>query len=356
MSNPRPIFISFNTAQQAEFIRRLALYLRAGIPITRALIFIIADTKSTTTRYLLSSLERTITSGLPLSRALAVFPKHFDTFSVGFINAGEASGTLAETLERLAIYLQKRSSLRKKIMGALAYPALIFCGTVGIALFLTLYIFPKIVPVLKGFHTALPLTTRILIALNTAIAQKGLLMCCVFGMIVCAMLFSLRFSRVQKVYEQIFLHIPLFSKLFQYYAIATFSRTLSLQLKGGVRILTALALVRTAIPGITFSQAVRDMEERIAHGERLSVVLRAHKRLFPTVVSQMIAAGEATGTLSANLESLADLYEEYLDEFVRNLTILIEPILMICMGFVVGFIALAIITPIYAITQNLNTH
>jgi type IV pilus assembly protein PilC len=343
-----PIFIRLTVKQQALFAKH------SGIPISRALIYIRKDASSPSVAYIMRSLQRSVSEGLPLSKGMMEFPQCFSSFSVGFIQAGEFSGKLSNTLVQLATLLTKKQAVRSKIYSALTYPALIFVATIGISLFLTLVIFPKIVPVLKGFKTTLPLPTRILIWLNAFLGKHWIVVLISILVLIVGIVVSLRISRIRAFYEKFFLTLPIFSQIFTYYAITTFCRTIALQLESGIGILPALALVRTALPGSIYPKTVLKIEEEIVQGRSLSIVLSLHKKLFPTLVCQMIAAGEATGTLSENLESLATLYEEQLDELTKNLTVLIEPVLMVCMGLLVGFVALAIITPIYSVTQNLS--
>jgi type II secretory pathway component PulF len=341
-------------SEKILFFRRLALYLNSGVPIVQAISFIITDSKLTSTKQTLLTIERTISSGLPLSAGLSKFPKHFDAFCIGFVYIGEISGNLSETLERLAIALHKREALRRKVLSALAYPGLIFFGTICITVFLTFFIFPKILPVLRSFRTTLPVTTQVLIFLNDFIKRSWIEVVLVVCLMSAAAVFGMKFKKIIRRVERLSFRIPLFSDLLTFYVMAIFSRTLSLQLRGGVRILPALELVRITVPGICYAEAIVTIEHTITQGQRFSLALRQLPDLFPSIVYQMIGAGEETGTLNENLEALADLYEENLEELAKVLTTLIEPVLLVCMGFAVGFVALAIITPIYALTQNLS--
>jgi type IV pilus assembly protein PilC len=354
MKDSQPFFLHIRTEQKALFCKRLSLYLHAGIPIAQGLHFLSEDANSPSVLYIARKLEEHLRDGFPLSQGMMLFPKQFDAFTVGFVRAGESSGRLSETLERLSDSLRKQAILKQKILSALAYPALIFFGTIIITLFLTLFIFPKILPVLQGFKTPLPFSTRLLLGINKALTRYwGILL---FGVtIVAGGFFALmRVGRVRILFEELLIRIPIFSLLFQNYAISIFSRTLALQLEGGIRIVTALELTHAAVPGALYKKAITEVRESIMQGQRFSLALKAHKKLFPPLVCQMIAAGETTGTLSKNLQALAEMYESDLDTVAKNLTVLIEPVLMVCMGCVVGFIALAIITPIYAVTQNLS--
>jgi type II secretory pathway component PulF len=342
------------TPEKILFFRRLALYLNSGVSIIQALSFIAADAKQIKIKQILLAIEHTVAAGLPLSAGLSKFPKQFDAFSVGFVYMGEISGNLSESLERLSIATHRRDSLRKKILGALAYPALILFGTVCITLFLICFIFPKIIPILKSFKTPLPITTQILISLTDFLKHAWPELFLALIAIISLGILSVRFVKIRRGIERVTFHIPIFADLFQYYALAVFLRTLSLQLRGGVRILPALELVRVTMPGVSYMEAIIVIENQITQGHRFSSALQHMPALFPSVIYQMIGAGETTGTLVENLETLANMYEENLDELSKALTVLIEPVLMIVMGLIVGFVALAIITPIYALTQNLS--
>jgi type IV pilus assembly protein PilC len=225
-----------------------------------------------------------------------------------------------------------------------------------ITVFLTFFIFPKILPIVQGLKTQLPFSTKLLLKITTVVTRQWrfLLFFSLVGVSGC--IWITKIKQVRFFLEKILLQLPPFSLLYKKYAISIFSRTLLVQLERGVRIVTALDLTRTTVPGVLYKKSLNDICEKIKLGQKFSTALISEKTLFPPIVSQMIAAGETTGTLSKNLQTLADMYESDLDTLTKNLTVLIEPVLMICMGCVVGFIALAIITPIYAVTQNLNTN
>ncbi len=349
------LYARLSVTQQALFVRRLGLYLQAGVSLVSAFEFILEDAPDASVRRIFQKIERTISAGHSLSEGIALYPKIFNSFAIGFVRAGEVSGNLAESLERLAGYLNKHSILRSKLLGSLAYPTLVLGSTICIAGFLTLFIFPKIVPVLEGFRTKLPFSTRLLIWINTTVVHDGIWIFLGTLLLAIAAFISLRDARVRALVERGLLVIPIISGLRQSYYLATFARTLAIQLNSGIRILPALVLTKDAVSNSLYRNALIKIEKEIMEGQRFSIALRSHPRLFPPMVCQLISVGEATGTLSMNLFTIADFYEESLDEIAKNLTVLIEPILMIIMGFIVGFIALAIITPIYQVTQGLNT-
>jgi type IV pilus assembly protein PilC len=346
--------VRFGIRDQILLLRRLALYLRSGISLPVGLGFISEDTQNRSTQFVLKTIETTVATGAPLSKGFAKFPRQCSPFVIGFIQAGEIGGALPESLEHLANVLEKNSSLRKKIVSALIYPIVILISTISMAGFLTLFIFPKILPVLEGFHTRLPLATRLLMKIDTILTRNWILIgiiCLTLGTAFCI---SLRYSVLRYMYEKAFGYLPLFGTLYRYYALSTLLHVLGLLLRSGIHIIPALVLVRTVVPGTQYASALYIIQEDVSKGRRFSTALKRHQKLFPSLVAQMIAAGEDTGTLRQNLESLARMYEEELDDLTRNLTILIEPILMVGMGCMVGFVALAIITPIYQVTQNIT--
>jgi type IV pilus assembly protein PilC len=350
----RARLLRFGVMPQILLLKRLALYLHSGISLPRGLGFIAEDTRDRSALFILEHLESTVARGEPLSRGFSQFPKQFDPFITGFVEAGEASGALPETLERLAEILEKRRSLSKKIVSAFVYPIVILVGTISMATFLTLFIFPKILPVLQGFHTKLPFATRLLITVDSLLAHDWLEFGTVLALAIVGTIFGSRLRIVRYRYEQLLIRIPLLGTLYRDYALSTLLHVLALLLNGGIRIIPAIVLVRAIVPGIQYKDALLSIERDVAEGQRLSFALKKYSRLFPPIVTQMIAAGEATGTLRENLDSLAHIYEEELEDLTKNLTVLIEPALMLCMGLLVGFVALAIITPIYQVTQNLN--
>jgi type IV pilus assembly protein PilC len=341
-------------AQQLLFLKRLSLYLHAGVSVTLALSYLKDDAISRGAKQIYTELERTILQGLPLSRGLERYPRVFDTFTTGFIRIGEASGTLTETLERLSTHIQKRQSLRSKVMSALLYPCVVLAGTLGITLFLAVYIFPKLLPVLQGFHSTLPLPTRILIHIDSFIQHDWPWILGCVGLLLLAFVLCLHTPSCRRALEYFLLRVPIVGTLTQRYALVLFSRTLSIQLSGGIRILPSLALARSALPGQLYAEAILQIEQSVASGLRLSDSFTGYPRLFPSTLCQLVHAGEMTGTLSENLAQAASMYEEELDELTRNFTVLIEPVLMVIMGCMVGGIALAIITPIYHLTQSLT--
>ena len=346
----------FTTQEQIIFAKRLGMTLRSGMPIMEGLAILGSGTHSRSARHILESLAREVERGQPLSVGLERFPGIFGTFCVNVVRVGEASGTLHENLDYLAEELKKKQVLHRKVVGALIYPAIIVLATLGITLLLTVYIFPKILPIFRSVQAALPFSTRALIAISTFLSSWGWWLLLLGIMLAGAGVFCMRYPRFHLAVDRILLRIPLLGKLSLYYNVANTCRTLSLLLKSGAPIVSSTELVASGTTNLAYQRALTVVAERLMAGQRVAAGLAESPRLFPALMTQMVAVGEATGSLSNALAYLAQMYEEEIDDLTKNLTSLLEPVLMIGMGLVVGFIAIAIITPIYSVTQNLTPH
>lgn len=350
----RPPFMRFTTQDQAHFAKRLAMVLRSGIPIMEGLTMLSSQYQNRSSAYIYTQLIEQVSNGQTLSSSMQSFTNIFGDFSVNIVRVGETSGTLHENLDYLAEELKKKQALKKKVVGALVYPAVIVFATIGISLVLTMYIFPKITPIFQSFHSELPVTTRVLMSLSNFLIHSGIwallgaiTFCFAFGI-------SLRIKRFHLMMDNVLLKIPLFGALSQYYNIANVTRTLSLLLKSDVGIVTALSIVGDSTRNLAYRKAIRGVEKEVMKGQKISSVLLARMDLFPPMMAQMVVVGERTGNLADSLMYISNMYEEEVSDLTKNLTTMIEPVLMVVMGLVVGFIAISIITPIYDITQQLT--
>jgi type II secretory pathway component PulF len=220
-----------------------------------------------------------------------------------------------------------------------------------------MYIFPKIMPVFTSLHVTLPLSTRILVAINEYLRHYGLLT--FFLIIIVMVLFFIAQKSIPVL--QLFLHramlkIPIFGKLFRAYNLANFCRTAGLLLKSGVQLSDTMVMVSETTKNLAYRHAFERVAQSVIRGEPMSRQLSRDPALFPDMLSHMVTVGEATGSLSLTLLYLSEMYEEDVEELTKNLSNAIEPVLMLVMGVLVGFIAVSIISPIYEITRNLSPH
>ncbi len=352
----QPSFMHFPLQDRILFMKRLGMILRSGMPLMEGLHMLGDESRTRSGTYVYRSLIADVSNGQSLSTGMARFERHFGEFCVNIIRIGEASGTLRENLEYLAEEMKRKQVLKRKVIGALVYPAVIVVATVGIVVMLTVYIFPKIIPIFASVKATLPLSTRMLIVISSFLSAWGVVL--FFGIVALfvAIAFLMRLPRFHYWMDCILLRTPLLGALSRYYNLANISRTMALLLKSDVRIITSIDLVAASTRNLVYREELVAARERIVQGQKISVQFRQNPRLFPSMLAQMVAVGESTGNLSGTFEYISEMYEEEINELTKNLTTLLEPILMIVMGLIVGFIAVSIITPIYSITQNLNVH
>ncbi len=345
---------SFSERDKILFAARLSLFLRSGIPILPALTFIREDARTRLASTVFSAVTLAVTRGESLSGALTQFPRAFRAFDISLVRIGETTGRLHESLLYIGQTLAQAQALRAKVVGALIYPALILFATLGIVVFLIAYAFPKILPLFRGFESTLPLSTRLLIATSGFVTTYGLFL--VAGMIVLGMLwvYACRYPLVRLRRDHALLTLPVLGELLKAYELAALARVLSTLTKSGVGIVPALNLCTGMTRNSAYREALHRAEREVIAGKRLTDALSHTPALFPVLMTQVVGTGELTGSLSESLMMAAEMYESEVEERVRNITTLIEPVLMVGIGLVVGFIALSIITPIYRITQDLS--
>ena len=341
--------------EQTFFMKRLAFLIKANISILEGLHMVKEQTRSKSHARIVSKVIEDISNGQTLAKSLGKFPDVFGEFGVNLIKVGESSGTLSQNLEYLAEELRKRYTLRKKVTGAFIYPAIIAVATLGITGFLMLYLFPKIMPIFASLHAALPLSTRIVIAASTFLQQWWWLVLIVIALGTVAFFVALKHSRwFHLKFDQATLRLPGVGPMIKHYNLANMCRTLGLLLKSGITLSEALPLTADTTKNLAYRDDIRGLAEGINRGERLSTHLQKNSVLFPVILGQMVSVGEHSGNLSNTLIYLSELYDAEVEDFTKNISTLVEPVMMVVMGLLVGFIAISIITPIYGITQNLH--
>lgn len=342
--------------EQTFFVKRLSFLIKAGVPMMESLTMIRDQTRKKHHTTILDIVIKDISNGQYLSSSLAKFGNLFGDFAINIISFGESTGVLSENLEYLANELKKKNDLRKKVMGALIYPAVVTLATIGIVLFLMIYLFPKIIPVFTSLHITLPLSTRMVIFLSNFLIHHSLALLGVIILFV--VIFTIMFKKIKVFhfyFDKFIMKIPIIGEVIKNYNLANSTRTMGLLLKSGITLGETLLITTKVSGNLIYKKEFKVMANIVNRGERLSTHLATNRDLFPDVVTQIISVGERSGNLPNSLLYLSELYENEVDEFTKNIGSLIEPVLMIFMGILVGFIAISIITPIYSITQNLHS-
>ncbi len=345
-------FFGVSLQEQILFARHLSLMAKAGVSVLDSLQLLKKQTRSGAMISILDSASRGVAEGQFLSAALAPHKNAFGDLFLNIVKIGETSGTLPENLTYLAEELSKKSQLQSKIRGAMIYPAIIVIGVISIISFLVFFLFPKIIPVFKTLNVQLPLPTRILIAVaNFAQAYTISIALGILALIIIFWLI-LKIRRVKKFFHRFLLMIPIVGSLSRAVNMSSFCRTLSILLRSGSRIVESLGTSGNTLGNLIYRDKIIEAGEVVRKGGQLSEHLEQFPKLFSPMLSQMIFVGEKTGNLSETLQYLGGFYEEEIDNTTKNLSTTIEPILLIILGGIVGFVAIAVITPIYGITQG----
>jgi len=345
--------ISF--AEKLFLTKHLATMIKAGIPLGEALETLIDQDQSSSLKKVLQQVVAQVKNGKSLADALRMHPQVFDSFYVSLVAVGEESGTLEESLLFLAEQLGKDYALRQKVQGAMMYPALVFLATFIMGGFISLYILPQLVKFFDAFEFKLPLSTRILLWVANFMKDYGVLffVSLFILFILGGAVVNLKF--IKPLWHSFLLKVPLFGKLMAYSQLARFSRNLGILMKAGLPVQRSLEVTAVTLSNVKFSRHVAEMSETIGKGQNIYQILEKKQfGEFPKLVAKMIGVGEKTGNLDTTLLYLGDFYEEEIDNLSKNLSTILEPILLLGIGLIVGFVALAIISPIYELTGSIR--
>jgi type IV pilus assembly protein PilC len=314
------------------------------------------QTNDPTLRKILADVGERVESGESLSRSMQRHPRTFDNLFTGLVRAGEIGGVLEESLQRLSTFLEKEIELKRKVQTALTYPVLVVIAAVGIVLFLVTYIVPEFAKLFKDIGLKdedFPAATKFLIDLSAGLTTRWWMFAIGLAVIVVSyrLFVSTRFGR--RVVDRIRLYIPVFGPLHHKVCMTRFSRTMGTLLTSGVPILQAMETVAGTVGNTIMSDAVLDARARIREGDRIGDPLEA-SRLFPPMVVHMIGVGEESGSLDFMLQKIAEFYESEVEATLASLTAALEPILIVFLGFVVGFIVIAMFLPLVKVIESLS--
>jgi len=358
MSSPgifSKFFDRISVQERINFARHLSLVVKAGLPVFQGLKIIETQTDSPVLKRVVQSLIEDVNNGKFLADGLQKFEYLFGGFFINIVRVGETSGTLSKNLLYLADELRRSRELQSKVRSAMIYPMVILLATLAVAGFLTFYIFPKLIPVFAGMKVQLPITTRILLATLDFVKKDGLYALVGLGIFVVLIRFIIKkVEAVRYFFDWLLFYIPVVSNLTVSVNMVNFTRVLGLLLKSGVKIVEAIQITGSTFSNLAYQRALSEAGEEIRRGGQLGLFISKKKRRFPPLVAGMVQIGENTGNLEENLEYLAEYYDDEVDTKLHALTSLIEPIMLLFMGGLVGFVALSIITPIYSISQGIQ--
>lgn len=337
------------------FTKHLSVMLKSGIPLDQSIATLKDQTKNSTFKQILASVQADIENGQTLQKALSKHQPIFSSLYISLIGIGEKSGNLEDNLEYLSLQLKKSYDFNKKIQGAMLYPKLILVATFIMGMFLSIFVLPKLVDLFRSLDVKLPLSTKILLFVANIMKSYGVIIVAAFIGIGVLISFLLKTPFIKPKWHKLLLSLPYVGQLNQNIQLASFCRNMGIMLKSGLTITDALKTQFNATDNLVYKDYLGNLLKSMEKGKRLADEMEPKKYpLIPLIVPRMIDVGEKTGKLEDVLVYLGDFFEEDVDDTTKNLSNILEPVLLLVIGVVVAFVSLAIISPIYQLTGGIK--
>lgn len=337
-----------------NFTRNLSAMIKAGLALSRALGILERQTQNVKFKAIIGDLSAEISKGNSLSVGLGKFPKVFSSLFVSMVRAGEESGNLSDTLSVIGLQLEKSYTLRKKIKGAMIYPAIVISAMVIIGVLMLIYVVPTLVATFQELGGEMPASTRFIIFLSTVLSDHLFLFIIATAGVIASLVFARRTERGKRVIDAVILRLPVIAKIAKESNAARTTRTLSSLLSSGVDLVEALSITRDVMQNSYYKTVLEQAGVDVQKGKPLSSVFKGAENIYPILVGEMIEVGEETGKLSEMLLQVALFYEGEVDAATKDLSTIIEPLLMVLIGAGVGFFAVSMISPMYEVMNNIK--
>lgn len=344
-----------NTRDVSLFSRQFATIIQAGLPIVQSLSILEEQAEKQGLKVALRKIREDVETGLPLSEALAKHPGIFNKLYVYLVKAGEVSGNLDGILDRIASYQEKQQALKGKLKSAMTYPAVVLVIALGVTYFLLTTIVPQFGGILSDLGGELPFITQVLMGISGFLTNFWYVLPIIFGGIGFAIFSAYKTPQGRHVIDKILLSAPVVGNLVQKSSIASFANTFGLLLKSGVNIIESLEITKGTAGNIIIEDVLDETIEGVQRGEQITTTLKEHPHVFPPLVTSMIGIGEETGAVDDMLEKIASFFEREVDEAIDGLTAALEPMLIVFLGTIVGFIVAGMFLPMFAIIGELSS-
>ena len=342
-----------STSELAVTTRQFSTLVSSGLPLETSLVALYEQTDDQKLKEILSQVRSRVSEGSSLHVALEEHKNVFSDLYVSMVRAGEASGTLDVVLDRLADFLEKQQELTSKIRGAMIYPAIMFIVGLGVLVFMMTFVIPKVADIFEASNKALPFVTVVLIGASDFLRENFALIL-VFMAVV--LFFARRYVKTpsgKKVYDRLSLRVPVFGKMSSKVMISRFTRTLSTLLSSGIPLLESVKVSESVLGNSVYIENIKDVRAKVAEGAAFGSCL-GQTGIFPPLVVRMVSVGEEAGKMEDMLSKVADMYDTEVDGMLSTLTSLLEPVMILIMGVVMGFIVFAILLPVLNLTSVIN--
>ena len=336
------------------FMKNLGVMIKAGLPVSRCLRILSTQTPNPRFRQIIGDIGRMVENGTSLADSMTKHPSVFSPIFVNMVRVGEASGNLEQDLRYLAEQMQRDYDLLSKARGALTYPIIVMFALAAVGFLMFTFVLPKLTSTFKDLNVELPFMTRVVIGLVDVFANYGLWILAAVILLGIGFVYWRTTTAGKRILHKIVLYLPVVSGIVIKLNLARFTRVFASLIKSGMPIVESLEVSSHVVGNIYYQQTISESADKVKIGSPLSATFKKQPRLFSNLVVQMMEVGEESGTTDAVLTEVADFYEAEVDQTMKNLSSILEPVIMIFIGSAVGFLAVALISPIYNITQSIN--
>jgi type IV pilus assembly protein PilC len=347
------LFGKVKTTDKINFARNLGSMLEAGLSVSRALAVIEKQTRKKKFKGIINALTKKISEGNTLSSAMKEYPKVFTQLMISMVNAGEESGSLAQSLRVVAGQMDNNYKLTQKIKGAMMYPMIILGAMVIIGFFMLTYIVPTLSATFKELNADLPNSTKFVIFISDFLKNHLIISIGIIVSIFIIAILAVRTTFGRRKVHLLLIRLPVIGEITKQINSARTARTLSSLLSSGVDVVVATQITRDVVQNVYYKEVLSIVEEKIQKGETIADVFGKREDLYPPFVGEMISVGEETGQLAQMLLGVATFYENEVDQKTKDMSSIIEPLLMVVIGIGVGFFAISMISPIYSLGNNI---
>ncbi len=337
--------------EKISFARNLGLMLASGLALSRALSVIERQSRNKKMKDTLKDLMSEVNRGSTFAESLAKTPKVFSPLFVSMVHAGEQSGTLSDSLKSVASQMESSYTLERRVRGSLMYPGVILSVMIIIGILMFVFVVPTLTKVFVELNVPLPFTTQVIIGISDAIQYHGLL---VLSILIIAAIALWRWAKKasgKRFFHALILHLPIVGSLAQEVNSARTARTLSSLISSGVDVVESVSITATVVQNVYFKEVLIKAEEAIKRGDQMSKVFEEYDKLYPVFFAEMLAVGEETGKIGEMLGNVSTYYESDIEQKTKNMSTIIEPVLMVVIGAAVGFFAVSMISPIYSLVN-----
>jgi type IV pilus assembly protein PilC len=341
-------------SEKILFTKNLSGMLKAGLALSRALQVLSRQTKNKFLKKIIQTLSETIDKGGTFSDGLAKYPKVFSALFVSMVRAGEESGGMPNALTEIGINLEKSYALNKKVKSAMMYPSIILCAIFLIGILMFIYVVPTLTKTFKELGAELPASTRLVIGLSDLISNHLLLLVAGIMVLVFLVVLAFRLPRTKRGIDWLVVRLPVIGTIVKEMNAARTARTMSSLLSSGVNISRCISITKEVLQNVYYKKVMEEVEIVVEKGGAMSSVFKSETKLYPVMVGEMIEVGEETGNLGSMLLDVAVFYEGEVDTKTKDLSTIIEPVLMIFIGVAVGFFAVSMLSPMYSIMDSIK--